>query len=76
MVADRGGHCKSGGSRIKTCLTVLGYYLILLFEIFAIVIQQYNLLVCVALSLIGNDPTVSHLLTESSNAIAVHLKGL
>jgi len=45
-------------------------------KIFAIVIQQYNLMVCVALSLIGCDPKVSHLLAESPNAIAVHLKGL
>jgi len=33
-------------------------------------------MVCVDLSPIGCDPTVSHLLAESLNAIAVHLKGL
>ena len=68
-------HCKRGESKIETCFTKIISY-ILLSMIFAIVMEQYNLMVCVDLSLIGCDPTVSHQLAKSPSAIAVHLKSL
>jgi len=44
--------------------------------IFVFVIQQYNLMVCVDFSLIGYNPTVSHLLAGIPICIADDVKGL
>ena len=44
--------------------------------LFAFVIQQYNLMVCVDFSLIGYDPKVSLLLAVIANSFADDMKGL
>ena len=51
-------------------------YFKLLSTIFLFVIQQYNLMVCVDFSLIGYNPTVSHLLAGIPMCIAHDVKGL
>jgi len=43
---------------------------------FKFVIQQYNLMVCVDLSLFGYDPKVSFLLAGIAISLAVDRKGL
>jgi hypothetical protein len=67
-------YCKGCPCRFETCFTEM--YLILLSKSFAIVIQQYNLMVCVDLSPIGYYPTASLRLTGMVNALADHAKGL
>ena len=44
--------------------------------IFAFVIQQYDLMVCVDFSLIGYDPKVSLLLAVIADSLSDDMKGL
>jgi len=55
---------------------LLRQYFILSCTIFVFVIQQHNLMVCEAFSLIGYDPKVSHLLAGIAMSIGVEGKGL
>jgi len=64
-------HCKSGGSKIETCL--LTWYLVKLSMIFVFVIRQYNLMVCVDF---GYDPKQPLLLAGIAFSLADNGKGV
>jgi len=67
-------HCQSGGSKIETFLK--RWHFMLSRTIYAFVIQQYYLMVCVDYSHICYDPKVSLLLAVIANSLADDGKGL